>query len=426
MDTTALITAAAYVLLNLGLLATAAFGLSLAAGPRQPSGWIIAGCLSSMAVVAVVSELAGRFAYTPLSLTLGMAVAAVAGAILIWRERAAWPALRWPAIPGEGWPRRILAACLLIWTAAALWTLAAHVLTPPGAADALRYHAAAPAHWVVEGRLQEIAGADYRVNHFPHVMSLLWGWPLALTRTDFLSGAFPVMTVFAFWPAVIYLLARRCGARRDASLFFALFSAASATILIQGMNEGVDVLFWGASLLGLTLALSPGETFRRNWLAVGLATGLALGAKSYGAAAAPFILLIWLTRRILEARRADQGYGGLIGPAMATGLAALAVGGWVYGYNLWAYGNPLYPYPFFIDFGAASSQAEAFYDKAVLAGEAGSLQALWAVLTLTPALLLALPPLDNMTQAYSAGLGLAAPTLRAAIVYCPSAAPGRR
>jgi len=411
--------------LNIVLALIAAGGLAALTRPRRASAWIAGGVMSAAAVIVVMSEIAGRIAYTPLSLTLGTCLAAALGLAACFIARRSFSRPIPPALSDSWATKPIVWAFLAVWAALAVWIFTAHVLAPPDVPDALRYHLAAVAHWHAEGRITQITGADYRVNHFPHVMSLLWGWPLVLTRTDFYSGLFPVLTVFLLWPATVYLIAAACGARRDAGIVLALCSAAVAPVFIQGMNEAVDVLFWSASLLTFYLAFTGREGFGRVWLAIGLAAGLALGAKSFGIVSAPLALALWFGLALWRARKDAAPLWPVFARAVGAGLIALLIGGWVYGYNFLEFGNPLYPYDFPIDLQAGQRPPEDFYRKAVIEGGASPLTALFRVIMLLPAMLLALPPLADIGGANSSGLGYMSPVLLAVALVLLAAAAWR-
>lgn len=411
--------------LNIVLAVIAALGLAVLTQPRRASAWIAGGVMSAAAVIVVMSEIAGRIAYTPQSLTWAASFAAALGLAVCIAARRDFARPGAPRLSDTWATRPIVWAFLVIWAGLAVWIYIAHVLAPPDVPDALRYHVAAVAHWHSEGRITQITGADYRVNHFPHAMSLLWGWPLVLTRSDFYSGLFPVLTVFLLWPAAIYLIAAASGARRDAGIVAALCSAAVAPVFIQGMNEAVDVLFWAASLLTFYLAFAGREGFGRVWLAIGLAAGLALGTKSFGIVSAPLALTLWFGLALWRARRDSAPLWPVFVRALGAGLIALAIGGWVYGYNFLEFGNPLYPYDFPVDLQAGQRPPEDFYAKAVIEGGASPLSALFRVLMLLPAMLLALPPLADIGGANSSGFGYMSPVLLAAALTLAAVAAWR-
>ncbi len=409
--TTAFLLKTILVVLNLGLLGAAAYGLTLCLRPQRPAAWIAGGVISAMVIVIVISEAIGRFAYEPVPLTLGMAAAAMLGAVSIYLHRGRLSRPAWPAIEARGAMLAVVCVVLSVWAGAALWMFAGHVLLPPIAPDALVYHLTGPAFWVNEGQVGKIEGADMRINFFPHNMSLLWGWTLALTHGDYLGGIFPVLTVFLLWPTTVYLIATHFGARRDAALIFSVMSGATSIILMQGMNEGVDVLFWGSALLALYAAFAGKEGFGRGWLAVGLAAGLTLGTKVYGVVTGSLVLLVWFALAAYRIQAGDRKWLPLFWRSAASGLLALAVGGWVLVENTLIYGNPIFPYPFVIDFEPAPTLAALFRSRNAEVTDVTSLQALWAVIASTPQLLLGLAPLDSKYGAYSSGFGYMSPAI---------------
>lgn len=373
----------------------AALALTVCCRPTRWGGWA-AGFAAALAfVVVVISEIAGRIAYTPLGLTIGALIAGGFGtAFLIYRRRdLSFPARI--ASRGPMLPRIALWSLVAVWFALALWVFYAQAIAPPLAPDALRYHLAAPAHWMAQDRIGLVIGADYRVNHFPHVMSLLLGWPIVLTGGDYLSGLFPVVTTFLLWPATVYLITRTVGAPRDAGLVLALCSAMVPPIFIQGANEAVDVMFWSSALFALYLAIAGREAFARPSLMLGIAVGLTLGTKLYGIAVAPIVLLLWLGLEVHRARWLGEPLFRLVAPSLTAGLAAMLAGLWVYWTNIAGFGNPIYPYQFAFDLQAGQRAPEMFENKSVLSGEAGPLYSLWQVLRLTPELLTGRPPLER-------------------------------
>lgn len=357
-------------------------------------------------VVVIVSQTAGRIAYTPASMTAGALAAGLAGAIYLffqryWLSRAA---VRHESA-GPAAMRIAVWALLAVWAGLAIWVFYAHVMAPPLTPDAIRYHLAAPAHWISQGHIGMAVGADYRANHFPNLMSMLLGWPIVLTGGDYLSGLFPVLAVFLFWPASVYLIARALNAPRDAGVVMALCSAMVPPVFIQGMTEAVDVMFWGAILFGLYLGLAGRTAFERPWPMVGITAALILGMKIYGMVVVPFVLLFWLALEIRRARSQARPVVTIIGPATAVGLMTLAASGWVYAVNFFEFGNPVYPYDFPIDLQAETRPPEAFDLIKVFSGDAGAIARLWAAMKLTPQLLTGQPPLDIDTSPNSSGFG---------------------
>lgn len=411
--------------LNMALLGVAAFGLTLCTRPNRPATWIAGGVISSMAVVIVVSEAVGRLAYKPLPLTLGMAIAALSGAMAIYQYRGRLPRLSWPKFKAKGGMLAVICVALTVWSGAALWMFAGHVILPPFAADALVYHVTGPAFWVSEGYIGKIEGADMRINFFPHNMSLLWGWTLALTRGDYLGGIFPVLTVFLLWPVTVYLIATHFGAQRDASLVFSILSGATSVILMQGMNEGVDVLFWAAALLALFAAFAGEAGYGRLWLAVGIAAGLTLGTKVYGVVTGSMVLMSWFGISAYRVYTGDGKWLPFVWQSLCAGLVALTIGGWVLVENTLIYGNPIFPYPFIIDFAPAPELAELFRSRNAKVAGMTALDALRAVMASTPHLLLGLAPLDGKYGPYSSGFGYMSPTILLTVLGLALAAIAR-
>lgn len=404
--------ALAVMLVNYGLVTVAAAGLAAATRPQNAVSWLVSGLFSAIFTVIVVSELAGRISYDGPAMLFGAFIAAILGAISLFLHRKEIVFVR-PQRPVIGdWGARFALIFVVFWALIALYALAVEVLTVPVLVDSLRYHLAAPAHWHAQGHIGPVPGADYRVNHFPHAAGLLFGWSIAAAGTDLFGGVFAVLIAFLLWPGVVFLIARRLGAAPQPALIAAICSGMVPTVVLQGVNEGVDVLFWAAGLMTLYLAVIRDSGFKRLWLIIGMTAGIALATKSFGMVIAALGLTIWLFHALW--RRRHDGSGAIIATLAAgigAGLVALAAGIWVYGYNFLAFGNPLYPYDFFIDLHAGARPVEAFDRKSVLSGDAGPLDSLLAVLRLTPALLLGIAPLDRIRTPNIAGFGSMAPAL---------------
>jgi len=399
--------------LNFALVAVAAFGLAALTRPQTVAGWLVAFLLSAFAIVIVISELAGRISYDGPAMLAAAGLAALLGAVGVYAERERCAALpQWVRAELRS-PGRWTLVFLAFWGVMGLYALAVQIMTVPVLTDSLRYHLAAPGHWHDFGRIAEIQGADYRVNHFPHGAGLLYGWSIAVAGTDMFGGLFAALSAFVLWPAAIFMTARRLGAEVEASIILSICGAMTPIVVLQGSNEGQDVMFWSGALIALYVALLARNGFGRDWLILGLAAGLALATKSFGLVIAASVFSIWLGRRLLNAPRDPAGTLLCI---IGAGLTTLLIGGWVYGYNLIAFGNPVYPYDFFIDFQAGARPDEAFQRKSVLQGEAGPLVALSRVLALTPALLLSLEPLDRIRSANISGFGVLAPTLVVSLI----------
>lgn len=412
-----LLTAAFSCLFVLSVLVACTAALTHAAGPKSGAAGAAGFLILLFAVTAIFTETVGRVAFTRPAFLVAAAGLLAAGLLVSFfvirrtghiprRARLSLPLRRVPAL---AWP------FIIVWAGLFIYGCAAQIIPPADIGDALRYHFAAPANWAALDRIGPVPDADYRINHFPHMMGLLWGLPLALTGSDLVSGFFPLLAAFALWPAIICFIARSLRAELLPSLTLAIVSASAPLIMLQGMNHGVDVLFWSASLMALFLALRQ-DTFRRNWIMFAAAAGIALGTKSFGLVAIAIAALVWFIRRIqplfnesLASISAPEARRAAIETAGAAALILL-IGGWVYLGNLGSYGNPVYPYDFPITFGAAQPD-ELFFDKGVLSSTATHRESFWAIFSLTPNLLLSLPPLDRDFTSNTSGLGVTAPVL---------------
>ncbi|WP_022697162.1 hypothetical protein [Euryhalocaulis caribicus] len=394
-------------LVVLGALGAAALALTRLAGPRNGAAFVAGYLIAFLAITAAFTEAVGRISFTrPAYVAAALALLAAGLATLYFL----WGQARLPrrSLPSPG------AIPAIVWPFAAAWILLllygayAQIVTPASIGDALRYHFAAPVSWAAMDQIAYAPEADFRINHFPHVTGLLWGLPLVLIGSDILSGLFPLLCVFALWPAVTYFIARSFGADAAPAFILSVTASSAPLVLLQGMNHGADILFWAASLTAIFTALRQ-DQFRLNWIIFAAAAGLALGTKSFGVVTVAFAALIWFVQRI---RLSDQtGRFAVVGSeTLAAGAVILAIGGAVYLANLTGFGNPLYPYDFPVTFGAAPLP-EQFYDKGVISTEASHWDAFLAIVKLAPHLLLSLPPLDRDFMANSGGFGILAPVL---------------
>jgi hypothetical protein len=285
---------AAAALLGLGLLAGAVFALGVL-------GVITRG--TAVATLTVGLVLAGRLA---------------------WLQRRAAPR------PRAGTVAFAPAAACGIAPALAVSFLAS--LPPPTWFDALEYHLAIPAAYVLEGRLAELP--DNFFSHLPHAGELVDTLLLALVRE---ARPAPLHWIVGVLAAVLVArLARRHlhpAAGPLAAAVFLTYREASLSLYA----EGVDLYLTAAAVLAVDLFLAA----RRGAAllpAAGLFAGLACAFKAHGIAVVAALALA----AVLLGARSWPGAGRTQWLAAAA-LLAVPLVPWA-AVNLVRHANPVYPF----------------------------------------------------------------------------------
>jgi hypothetical protein len=290
--------------------------------------------LAVLSILLMVLGLFGLLArWHLLLLLLGLAVLALRGLCVTWRDARAW---RWPGA-AQGWQR-----WFRLYAVASLVLALLIALAPPTAWDSLVYH-------LTGARLYLEAG---RVAH-PIDMPYL-GFP-ALGQMHFLLAlAFdlePAASLFHYGYGLMALALAAALARRlagEAAAWFAailLLSVPSILTLMSSPYVDLALLFYTTASFYLFLRWRDAylaQQGERGWLLLlGAFIGFTGGLK-YTAVATPVALALGM---LLAARRSGT-VAALRRVAMVAMVAVVAVAIWPLK-NWLATGNPVYP--FFVD-----------------------------------------------------------------------------
>ncbi|MFE6848867.1 hypothetical protein [Streptomyces sp. NPDC057686] len=243
---------------------------------------------------------------------------------------------------------------LVLLATAAVYTLRAwlSLRLPATDWDGLMYHLVGPDKWIQVGRIAHTP-ENLWADTYPMGVELLSAGPAVYLRTTqympvtqmpcYLLGAFSVLS-----------LARALNARRPHAVLAACAFLLTPAAFAQAHTTYVDVSAAAFALAALSLvaglgqaavAANPQRQILLRLTAIGLATGLAAGAKSSNLVVLPLVALaivLQLTR--LPARAAlPPRASALWGSVTAFALPVIAVGSWWYLRTWKTYGNPFYP-----------------------------------------------------------------------------------
>jgi 4-amino-4-deoxy-L-arabinose transferase-like glycosyltransferase len=243
----------------------------------------------------------------------------------LWRLLAAQP-IRFEGVVG----------CLLLLLIFAS-TLSA--ISPPSDYDGLMYHLAAPKAYLAAGRIHPFP-LQVQAN-YPATLDMLYTVGLAL-GSDLIAPLLHLTTALLATLG-LYVFGCRFFSRRFGLLAAVIFFATPKVNLIAGWAH-VDlalILFLVVALYGL---YAWRETGQRHWLVgMGIACGLAMGTKYYGArptlvlGLAVLLLSRWERRQTWRAALTDAG--------TLAAVTTLVAAPWYLKNWIWM-GNPVYPFYF--------------------------------------------------------------------------------
>ncbi len=200
-------------------------------------------------------------------------------AISVWRE---WRYGSRPSAPQlDTWWLRSAAAVL---AGLLVISLATAILAPPNTPDALSYHLPRQLMWLQQGGVQHFVTLNDRALMMPPLYEMMQAQTLLLSGGDGWAN-FPSWLAYGLGLVVASLLARELGAGRAAQ---ALAAVVFATVPMawhsaSGAKNDLLVADWLGILAWLALRLSAapaGSRRQGEWLAAGVACGLALATKT--------------------------------------------------------------------------------------------------------------------------------------------------
>ena len=188
---------------------------------------------------------------------------------LWWRWRAG---LARPAIPAGCWPLAVLPAL----------ALATALLAPPNTPDALSYHLPRQAMWLQQGSLDHFLTVNDRALMMPPLAEMMQAHALLLAGGDWFANL-PQWFAYVVGLVVVSLIARDLGGGRKAQWLAALVFATvpMAWHEATGAKNDLLVAVWLAIATRYAVRLvGPGTRPVAEWLAAGVALGLALATKT--------------------------------------------------------------------------------------------------------------------------------------------------
>lgn len=232
-------------------------------------------------------------------------------------------------LPRWCWPATLSAAVIGL-------DLLAFLPAAPNDWDAATYHLYFPARWLQEERLFHVPTVfgDNAAAFAPQNGALFFAWEMALLGSDTLANVSQLLCL-GFLMGVLYRTCRLLSIAREPSALAALTLLWMAPVRTWTYSANVDVLLvaaWFGALYWLLLYTRRPQT--GTLAACALASGLTAGTKTVGLPLAGLVAL-FLLPGLLRRRRFLQL--GLYTAGVVAG------GGWWYLWNLWRYGNPLFP-----------------------------------------------------------------------------------
>ncbi len=207
---------------------------------------------------------------------------------------------------------------------------------PPIDWDAMTYHLYLPARWLQEGSWHHVPTVfgDNAAAFAPQNGALVFTWVLALTASDAATNVVQGGAL-VFLGLALYRGARALGVGVTAAGLAGLVVCWLQPLRDLAYSANVDLWLlaaWFGSLAWILRYRRTGEKASLTW--GGAAAGLAAGTKVVGLPLAGFLAIILLPA--LRARRRTLDAVFFLFPAVGLG------GAW-YVWNLWQFGNPLFP-----------------------------------------------------------------------------------
>lgn len=214
--------------------------------------------------------------------------------------------------------------------------------------DSFADHLARPARWLAQGSLEDGVAREV-VTFYPGNLELFVRWTLATGTDRFAFLASLLAVVGSLW--VLYHIAREAGQGRAAARMVVVLAASLQVLAYQGIVVYSDSYTALCLLLATWLLLAwinDGAQDKRFTFAIGVAFGLAMGAKY--SAGPPVVVLgvVWLWQACRDAsqRGFEQSLIDVrwLMPQVGT-LVLGTIPGMAFWYvrNLVLHGNPVYP-----------------------------------------------------------------------------------
>ena len=303
------------LLVGLGAVAVSAVLLAcLLRFASVVSFFLAAYLIAWVEIVAVVVALSvGRWVEpAPLLGTL-VAIAAVACAVWISRDRPQPPSIRVAARSGlRASSDPLVAAPLLMSATALLYTLVMTLTTTPNDGDPLAYELTRAAFWRQENGIVDLEAAYVPLDFWPPVAEIAALVVMTLAGNDQTTGLTQWFAVFALSLAT-FGVGRRIGLDHRPALWGASLVILFPVIVAQTWSALTDIVFASFAVAAVYFGLG---SRRVELLPLALATGLAMGTKFLGPIFAPLFLLI------LAVAQPARRWAAVLGAAFAGAAIA--------------------------------------------------------------------------------------------------------
>jgi hypothetical protein len=290
-------------------------------------------CVGGFGILGTVLFIVGQFAYTRWAIATILALAILAGALaLVRRGSYGCRTARAPHI----WKPPILptAAIAFVLGVTALGGLAE--ITGNWGSDAISYHLLGPKVWLREGVVRPVL--DNCHTAFPVIAETVYGALIACGGLR--APGFSAVFTFGAFLLVVGALARRGGLDRNASWWAAALVATMPAIYAGSHTTFVDVVYASFVLAAARIAFDASRG--REYLAVGLFCGFALGTKYTGLVGVPLLIICIAAGWELGSEGGWRSAAKKLA-IICAGAAAVAMPFYVR--NWIVLGSPIYPPP---------------------------------------------------------------------------------
>lgn len=317
-------------------LAAAAFGISGWIERILPSSFsrldrVACALLGGLGLLGILLFIVGQFAYTPVIISVLLAVPAVAGVGTIGRLLRMAPAslLRKGNVPLI--PTVVIGLILGLTAVAGL-----NEITGDWGSDAIAYHLLGPKLWLREGVVRAVP--DNCLTAFPPIAEVLYGALIAVGGLR-APGFFAVLNLFALF-LVVGSLSTRLGLDDRGAWWVVAVVATMPAVYMGGHTTFVDAFYAGFVLAAVSIVLDAHNV--RHQVAWGLFCGLAMGTK-YTGVIAGLVLLPCAIWQMVKSQHLPWSAAVRRG-CMAFAAAALIASPF-YLRNWIVLGSPIYPPP---------------------------------------------------------------------------------
>jgi len=322
---------------SLALLALAAAGAGRWIEPLLPKNSnamdrISLVFLCGLGVLGTFLFVIGQFYFTRLFIAVVLAVAAPFGIAPIARlARSAFSLLSSKCLPVPKLPAIVIIFVLLVTAFAGLAEI-----TGTWENDAVSYHLLAPKIWLRDGFIRPTP--DNCHTAFPQTVETLFAALLAVggDRAPDFSSVFTL----ALFLVIVAAMALRAGLGSQGTWWCTAIVAAMPAVYAGSHTGFIDAVYASFVLAAIRVAFDAQTP--KEFAALGLFCGFAMGTKYTGLLAAPVVLLLVLFMRI---KSADSTNRAVIKHLAIASAIACAVACPFYFRNWILLGSPLYPPP---------------------------------------------------------------------------------